>query len=85
MLGAACISWALGDVALTIESLGGATASVPSVADGFYVGFFPLCFVSFVMVIRRGNTGSLVATSLDGLIAGLGPPRSRPRSSSRRS
>ena len=72
VLGTACISWALGDIALTIESLGGATPSTPSVADGLYLGFYPLCFVSFVMVIRRGNTGSLVATSLDGLIAGLG-------------
>jgi two-component system sensor histidine kinase/response regulator len=72
VLGAACLSWALGDVALTIESLGGATPSVPSAADGFYLGFFPLCFVAFMLVVRRGNSGSLVATSLDGLIAGLG-------------
>jgi two-component system sensor histidine kinase/response regulator len=72
VLGVACLAWGLGDVALTIESLGGANAPVPSVADGFYVAFFPLCFVSFVMVIRRGNSGSLVATSLDGVIAGLG-------------
>jgi hypothetical protein len=71
VLGVACMSWALGDVTLTIESLGGATASVPSVADGFYVGFYPLCFISFVMVMRRGRAGSLVATSLDGIIAGL--------------
>ena len=72
VLGVACVAWGLGDVALTIESLGGATAPVPSVADGFYIAFFPLCFVSFMMVIRRGNSGSLVATSLDGVIAGLG-------------
>jgi PAS domain S-box-containing protein len=72
VLGAACISWALGDAALTIESLGGATPSVPSVADGFYVCFFPLCYFSFMLVVRRGNRGSLIATSLDGVIAGLG-------------
>jgi two-component system, sensor histidine kinase and response regulator len=72
VLGAACIMWASGDVVLTIESLGGATPSVPSVADAFYIGFFPLCFIAFVLVIRRGNSGSLVATSLDGIIAGLG-------------
>ena len=41
VMGMACLSWALGDVALTIESLGGASPSTPSVADGFYVGFFP--------------------------------------------
>ncbi len=72
VIGVACISWALGDLALTVESLGGATPPVPSVADAFYVGFFPLCFLGFALLIRRGNRGSLVATSLDGLVAGLG-------------
>ncbi len=71
VLGTACTAWALGDVALTFESLGGATPTVPSVADGFYVMFFPLCYLSLMTLIRRGNTKSLVATSLDGLIAGL--------------
>src|SRR5205085_4040262 len=59
VLGASMACWALGDVAMTIESLGGATPGTPSVADGFYVLFFPLCFIGFMMVIRRGNTGSL--------------------------
>ncbi len=71
VLGAGGILWGLGDVISTLESLGGVTPPVPSLADGFYVGFFPLCFVSFIMVVRRGNGGSLVATSLDGVIAGL--------------
>jgi PAS domain S-box-containing protein len=57
---------------LTIESLGGASVPLPSVADGFYLGFFPLCYVALMTVIRRGNHKSLVATSLDGLIAGFG-------------
>ena len=72
IMGMACISWALGDLVLTIESLGGATPSTPSLADLFYVGFFPLCFLAFALLIRRGNRSSLLATSLDGLIAGLG-------------
>jgi two-component system, sensor histidine kinase and response regulator len=72
VMGVACIAWGLGDVAITVESLGGATPSVPSAADAFYVFFFPLCFVAFALLIRRGNKSSLVATSLDGLIAGLG-------------
>jgi PAS domain S-box-containing protein len=71
VLGWACCMWAVGDIALTVESLGGATPSVPSVADGFYVCFFPLCYFAFMVLIRRGNNGSLLATSLDGLIAGL--------------
>lgn len=72
VMGAACISWALGDVASTIEGLGGATVPVPSVADGFFTDFFPVCFIAFMVLIRRGNRSSLVATSLDGLIAALG-------------
>ena len=57
---------------LTAESLGGGTPPAPSLADVFYVGFFPLCFLGFAFLIRRGNRSSLVTTSLDGLIAGLG-------------
>jgi PAS domain S-box-containing protein len=72
LFGVASLAWAFGDVALTVESLGGAAPSVPSVADGFYVGFFPLCFVGLAVLIRGGNRKSLLATSLDGLIAGLG-------------
>ncbi|HYA68691.1 MAG TPA: response regulator, partial [Acidimicrobiales bacterium] len=72
VMGAACIAWALGDLTLTVETLGGATVAVPSAADAFYFGFYPLCFISIMLVIRRGNSGSLVATSMDGVIAGLG-------------
>jgi len=71
VLGWACCMWALGDLVLTVESLGGGSPSVPSVADGFYACFFPLCYLAFMVLIRRGNNGSLLATSLDGLIAGL--------------
>ncbi len=72
VLGGACIVWGLGDTVLTFESLWGATPAVPSAADGFYLAFFPLCYIAFMMVIRRGKGASPFATSLDGLIAGLG-------------
>jgi two-component system sensor histidine kinase/response regulator len=72
VMGVACVSWALGDTALTIESLGGANPPTPSVADGFYVCFFLVCFLGFALLIRRGNKSSLVSISLDGLIAGMG-------------
>src|SRR5665213_351124 len=52
VLGAACIMWGLGDTALTIESLGGATPPTPSAADGFGLMFFPLCYVAFVLLLR---------------------------------
>jgi len=72
VLGAALLSWSLGDTALTIESLGGATPPTPSVADAFYLGFFPLAYVAMVLFmrgeIRRINSPSW----LDSAVAGLG-------------
>ena len=59
VMGVACISWAVGDFVLTAESLGGGTPPTPSLADVFYVGFFPLCFLGFAFLIRRGNRSSL--------------------------
>jgi diguanylate cyclase len=72
ILGAALACWALGDVALTIESVHGATPATPSIADAFYLGFFPLAYVALVLFIR-GEAGRLTATHwLDAAVAGLG-------------
>ena len=71
VLGAACVSSGVGHVVETLESLGGATPAVPSLADSFSLSFYPLCFLSFALLIRRDNRGFLLASTLDGLIAGL--------------
>jgi hypothetical protein len=71
-LGAAMLAWTLGDVALTVESLGGATPATPSVADGFYLAFYPFAYLALVLLMRRGATRHMPATWLDGGIAGLG-------------
>jgi methyl-accepting chemotaxis protein len=72
MLGFAITSWALGDFALTAESLGGASPSIPSLADVFYLGFYPLAYVAVVLFIR-GDTQKLTTPSwLDGAVAGVG-------------
>jgi diguanylate cyclase (GGDEF)-like protein len=72
VLGTALACWALGDVALTIESLGGATPASPSIADAFYLAFFPLAYVALVLFIR-GETRLLTTLDwLDGAVAGLG-------------
>jgi diguanylate cyclase (GGDEF)-like protein len=71
-LGLSLLMWSLGDVVLTIESLGGATAPVPSAADAFYLAFFPLAYVAIVLLMR-GETRHLSSPSwLDGAIAGMG-------------
>ncbi len=72
ILGGSLLAWTLGDIALTIESLGGANPPTPSLADAFYLCFYPLAYVA-VMIFIRGKARSVAATSwLDGTIAGLG-------------
>ena len=71
-LGFAITSWALGDFALTAESLGGASPPTPSLADVFYLGFYPLAYVAVVLFIR-GDTQRLTTPSwLDGAVASVG-------------
>ena len=72
VLGVACIAWGLGDVALTAESAGGAEPPTPSVADGLYVCFFPLCYLAIAMLLRGQTRGSALTLWLDRAIAGLG-------------
>ncbi|HEV3309249.1 MAG TPA: hypothetical protein VG815_01835, partial [Chloroflexota bacterium] len=72
ILGASILSWSAGDIALTIESLGGATPPTPSLADLFYLGFYPLAYVALVTFVR-GAVGKLGTSNwMDGAIAGLG-------------
>ncbi len=71
-LGAAMSMWAIGDVALTYESLGGASPPTPSVADIFYLAFFPLAYLGLALMLRRESTRLVPATWLDGAVAGLG-------------
>jgi diguanylate cyclase (GGDEF)-like protein len=71
-LGLAFVSWSLGDVVLTVQSIGGSTPPSPSVADVFYVGFYPLAMVALVLYIRSQTSRLTPANWLDGAIAGLG-------------
>jgi diguanylate cyclase (GGDEF)-like protein len=72
ILGIALVSWSVGDTVLTIESLGGATPSTPSLADAFYVAFFPLAYVA-VVLFMRGQVRQINSPSwLDSVVAGLG-------------
>ncbi len=72
VLGLSLLSWTVGDIVLTVESLGGATPSTPSPADAFYVAFYPLAYAG-VLLFMRGKVGRLAPSQwLDGAIAGLG-------------
>ena len=70
MLGFRLLLWSVGDLVLTAE--GGAAAPTPSLADVFYLGFFPLTYVAFV-IFMRGEVRRLATPSwLDGAVAGVG-------------
>ena len=71
-LGVALLSWTVGDVVLTVQAIGGGTPPSPSLADVFYIGFYPFAFVAVVQLIRVQTRQVTVANWLDGAIAGLG-------------
>lgn len=72
VFGCALLAWSVGDVLLTIQSMGGASPPLPSVSDLFYLSFYPLAYVAIVLLLRR-QLGSLTpANWLDGAVAGLG-------------
>ena len=72
VLGCAVLAWAIGDIVLTVESLGGATPPVPSLADVFYLSFYPLAYVAVVLFMREQVRRLTAPNWLDGAVAGLG-------------
>jgi diguanylate cyclase (GGDEF)-like protein len=71
ILGAGLISWSLGDMVATVESLGGSVAPDPSAADVFYLAFFPLAYVALVLLIRGEVRRLTTPNWLDGAVAGF--------------
>jgi diguanylate cyclase (GGDEF)-like protein len=71
-LGTGMLMWAVGDVVLTVESRHGADPASPSLADLFYLLFFPLAYLAIVRMVRRDALRLVPALWLDGAIAGLG-------------
>ncbi len=49
-----------------------ALSQCPSLADVFYLGFYPLLYVGLVLMVRRQARELTSAMWLDGLVAGLG-------------
>jgi diguanylate cyclase len=71
-LGAGMLMWALGDLVLSFESRHGATPATPSLADLFYLLFFPLAYLALVLMVRRDALRLVPSLWFDGAIAGLG-------------
>jgi diguanylate cyclase len=72
LLGIGLLCWAAGDVVLTIQSLGGATPPSPSIADGFYLAFYPVTYFGLMLMLRSSVKRFSLATWLDGAVAGFG-------------
>ncbi|HEX3979433.1 MAG TPA: methyl-accepting chemotaxis protein [Solirubrobacteraceae bacterium] len=70
-LGLGSVCWALGDFALTYESLGGATPATLSLANWLWAGFFPLAYVGVMVLMERDVRKLTAANYLDGVIATL--------------
>jgi diguanylate cyclase (GGDEF)-like protein len=72
MLGIGILSWSIGDTVLAAESAGGGSPSVPSLADLFWLGFYPTIYVALVLLTRKHLNRTGATTWLDGAVAGLG-------------
>ena len=72
LLGCGLLCWCAGDVTLTIQSLGGRTPPAASIANLFYVGFYPLAYVAVFLFLKSHLRRLASAMWLDGAVAGLG-------------
>ncbi|HET8980408.1 MAG TPA: methyl-accepting chemotaxis protein [Solirubrobacteraceae bacterium] len=70
-LGIGCVSWSIGDFAMTAETLGGATPATISVANFWWAGFFPLAYVAVMVLMQRDVRKLTAANYLDGVVAAL--------------
>jgi diguanylate cyclase len=68
LLGVGLWCWAAGDIVLTVKS----DPPSPSLADAFYVLFYPITYVGLMLLLRRNVKRFSLASWLDGGVAGLG-------------
>jgi two-component system, cell cycle response regulator len=71
-IGAALLSWGVGEVYWTIFIEGNASAPYPSPADIGYLVFYPLAYVGLAMLVRARAHEIKWRLWMDGLIAALG-------------
>jgi diguanylate cyclase (GGDEF)-like protein len=70
-LGGALLVWGGGDLAWDIETRMGGTPASPSVADAFYLAFYPLAFIALMLLMRSDVKRISLGNWLDGLIVGI--------------
>ncbi len=71
-LGLALVSWSTGELLASILSIQGAETATPSIADVFFLLFYPLTYVALTLLVqaRIGRLGR--PNWLDGVVSGLG-------------
>ncbi|MDQ1287716.1 MAG: hypothetical protein QG622_1281 [Actinomycetota bacterium] len=72
ILGLAMFLYCTGNVYFSLIAARGPELLYPSLADYFYLSWYPLAFAAVPMIIRPGLTRTDVGLALDALIAGLG-------------
>ena len=71
LLGIALALWTTGDLYYYFASSGAADVPIPSVADPFYLAFYPVSYVALALLLRRRMQGFRGNLWLDGVIASL--------------
>lgn len=64
-------TYAAGELAWNVLYAGTATPRYPSLADAFWVAFYPASYVGLVLLVRRRIRGFQASLWLDGLVAAL--------------
>jgi methyl-accepting chemotaxis protein len=70
-LGIGMCLWALGDFAMTYESIHNANPPTPVLANYLWAGFFPLAYVGVMMLMRQEVRKFTAANYLDGVVVTL--------------
>jgi diguanylate cyclase (GGDEF)-like protein len=68
LLGVGLLCWAAGDIVLTVQS----DPPSPSLADAFYVAFYPVTYTGLMLLLRSNVKRFSLASWLDGGVAGFG-------------
>ncbi len=70
-LGAGMCLWAIGDFAMTYESIHNANPPTPVLANYLWAGFFPVAYVGVMLLMRQEVRRFTSANYLDGVVATL--------------
>lgn len=70
-LGIGMCLWALGDFAMTYESIHNANPPTPVLANYLWAGFFPVAYIGVMLLMRQEVRKFTAANYLDGVVATL--------------